>query len=292
MKFAYNSNGWRYVPVETAFERLVNIGYDGVELGVQPNHLPPESWSPAMARTVKALAADLGLAITNLHLGAPHLLSGTPHEPSFMALHARQRDERIDLVRRGIDFAAALGTNLVCFESGPLPADMARSSAFGYLIEGLEACLEHAEDAGIRIGIEPSPEHFIDGFHAYAALAQIFADSEAFGLCYDLGHAYCVFEDSPAVIATASDLFHVHIEDMAGRVHRHLRPGDGDMDLATPLAALQRTGFDGFVSVDLMDHTDNPDAVARHCLAHLRAQIDTVREGAAKASEAFAGAPA
>jgi 2-polyprenyl-3-methyl-5-hydroxy-6-metoxy-1,4-benzoquinol methylase len=61
------------------------------------------------------------------------------------------------------------------------------------------------------------------------------------------------------------------------------------MDLAAPLAALQRADFDGFVSVDLMDHTDNPDAVARHCLATLRAQIDTVRK---QASEAFAGAPA
>lgn len=273
MKFAYNTNGWRFQPIDDTLRTLAEIGYSGIEFGVQPNHLPPSSWSASEAARLRRLAKDLGLAVTNLHLGAADLLSSTPYEPSFLALYPSQRDERIDLVRRGIDFAAELGAPLVCFESGPLPPDMPREAAMCHLIDGVEACVKHAEMVGIRLAIEPSPQQLVNSYPAYLEVWRAF-DLSAFGLCYDIGHAYCAYEDIGAVIADAPEILHVHIEDMADRTHRHLLPGEGEIDLGAALAALTANAYDGYVSVELMDHHRDPAFAARHSLEVLTSLVD------------------
>jgi sugar phosphate isomerase/epimerase len=275
MKLAYNSNGWRHLPLETMFTSLAEIGYQGVELGVQPNHVAPCRWSQKEAQRIKGVAEDVRIAISNLHLGAENLLSDTPHEPSFMAAYQTQRDQRIDLMRRGCDFAAELGVSLVCLESGPLPPDMSRAAGLGYLIEGVEACITHARETGVRLGLEPSPAHLLNGYGAYLELCQVFGPNPSLGLCLDIGHSHCVFEDTIAIIGEASDhLFHVHIEDIANREHRHLPLGDGSIDLKAVLSALQARGYEGYVSVELADHFSAPESMSQQSHAYLRNLLD------------------
>ena len=275
MKLAYNSNGWRFFPLEAMFTSLAQIGYHAVELGVQPNHVPPCRWSSKEAQRIKGIAADAGLAVSNLHLGAERLLSDTPHEPSLMSAYQSQRDQRIDLIRQGCDFAAEMGVALVCLESGPLPPDMSRAAGMGHLIEGVEACISHARETGVRLALEPSPEHLLNGYRAYLELCQVFGPHPSLGLCLDIGHSHCVFEDTIAIVAAASDhLFHVHIEDIANREHSHLPLGEGAIDLKAVLSALQVAGYDGCVSVELADHSAAPESMSRQSHAYLRQLFD------------------
>jgi sugar phosphate isomerase/epimerase len=122
MKLAYNSNGWRGRSLEVTAEILAHLGYDAIEITPQHDQFAPESWSQAEAERISNVVAASGLSISNLHAGAGDLLGADiAHEPSLISLSAGNRARRLDLNRRAIDFAAALGTDLVCFTSGPVP---------------------------------------------------------------------------------------------------------------------------------------------------------------------------
>jgi sugar phosphate isomerase/epimerase len=66
------------------------------------------------------------------------------------------------------------------------------------------------------------------------------------------------------VVKMSGHTVHYHLEDIAAtRVHQHLVPGRGAIDFDATLAAIQRTGYDGWLTVELYPYLDDPDAAAR-----------------------------
>ena len=96
-------------------------------------------------------------------------------------------------------------------------------------------------------------------------------DASVVGLNFDVGHAYCVGEDPEKWIAPmAQHTVHYHLEDIAAtRVHQHLIPGHGAVDLAATLQEIKKTGYDGWLTVELYPYGDTPDAAASESFAYL-----------------------
>jgi hydroxypyruvate isomerase len=271
MKLAYNSNGWRGRSLEVAVETLARLGYDAIELSPQRDQFGLETWSQAEAERISTIVSNAGLQVCNLHVGASNLLGTAPHEPSLISLSAGDRAGRLDLNRRAIDFAAALGTDLVCFTSGPLPTRASAGDSWQRLADGVMACLAHAAAHGIRIAIEPEPELFVRSGFDFLELYRRLGCPSGFGLNLDIGHAQVIYEDTTAIIREfAPLLWHVHVEDIGGRMHKHLIPGQGQVDFHGIGKALAAIGYSGAASVELMDHSDQAEDVARHCMAVLQ----------------------
>jgi sugar phosphate isomerase/epimerase len=95
------------------------------------------------------------------------------------------------------------------------------------------------------------------------------------GLNFDIGHAYCVGEDPQDWVARMAPYTrHYHFEDIAAtRVHRHLIPGHGAIDFEATLAAIARTGYDGWITVELYPYIENPDSAAREAFDFLTAAL-------------------
>jgi len=128
----------------------------------------------------------------------------------------------------------------------------------------LMPCVEVAEQLNIKLLIEPEPELLIETFGQYLEfVAKI--DSPMIGLNFDVGHAYCVKEDPQDwVEQMAEHTVHYHFEDIADtRVHQHLIPGHGAIDFKATIEAIKRTGYDGWITVELYPYIDNPDDAAR-----------------------------
>ena len=91
------------------------------------------------------------------------------------------------------------------------------------------------------------------------------------GLNFDIGHAYCVSEDPQDWVARmAPHTKHYHLEDIAAtRVHQHLIPGHGAIDLEATLRAIEASGYDGWVTVELYPYIDQPDAAASEARDYL-----------------------
>ena len=63
---------------------------------------------------------------------------------------------------------------------------------------------------------------------------------------------------------------HYHLEDIAAsRVHKHLIPGHGAIDFVATLAEIVKTGYQGWITVELYPYIDNPDGAAREAREHL-----------------------
>jgi sugar phosphate isomerase/epimerase len=267
-QLVFNSAAWWTAKPEDAVRHLAEIGYGAVELGAHPQALPPSGLTSARAAALRQAAEGAGLTIAALNLTAPYLLGETPHEPSLISPHAALRSMRIELARRGIAFAAELGTDLVVISSGTPSADITRLTAICHLIDGLEVLVEDAKHAGVSIALKPLPLNLIDSYRAYLEVWHAFEGSP-FGLCLDLASAYCAFEDLTAIVADAPALLHVHIADMRDRDGRHLIPGKGEIRIAPALRALQRRGYSGAVAVNLPCHSLDPAWAAQMAQAEL-----------------------
>ncbi len=63
---------------------------------------------------------------------------------------------------------------------------------------------------------------------------------------------------------------HYHFEDIAAtRVHKHLIPGHGAIDFAATLLEIKKTGYRGWITVELYPYIDNPDNAAREAKQYL-----------------------
>lgn len=132
----------------------------------------------------------------------------------------------------------------------------------------------------IRVALEPTPAHLIDGYSAYIDLWNDFDGHPALGLCLDIGHAFCSYEDILGVIVDAPDLHHVHIKDISNRAQGELVPGEGDIDLSEALAVLDAIAFEGFISVELGSAAGDPEIMARKSLVALTRWLQLARAAA------------
>jgi sugar phosphate isomerase/epimerase len=101
-------------------------------------------------------------------------------------------------------------------------------------------------------------------------------DSPAVGLNFDIGHFYCVGDEpAPTAKRLAPYIRHVHLEDIAAtRVHHHLIPGDGAINLAATLQAFEEIGYQGWITIELYPYVDDPDHAARTAFERVTAILN------------------
>jgi 2-keto-myo-inositol isomerase len=131
-------------------------------------------------------------------------------------------------------------------------------------IERVQASLRQAADlAGqhdMRLALEfQSRSAFANNLQTAAALVEE-VESRQLGICFDVFHFYTgpsKLED--LAYLTCDNLFHVQLCDLAG-IPRELAsdservlPGDGDFQLKPIVEHLRSIGYDGYVSVELMN---------------------------------------
>jgi sugar phosphate isomerase/epimerase len=67
----------------------------------------------------------------------------------------------------------------------------------------------------------------------------------------------------PEVIATMRGrIWNLHVEDLPGRKHYHMIPGEGTFDWPVLRDALRGIDYDRFATVELYTHTADPHAAA------------------------------
>jgi len=253
MKLSFNATTLRSFDVSQAMHLIRDAGYDGVELAVNDAHLHPYKSAPEQIKAVRALCADIGLAIACVAAGGPTVLGDPPYEPSFITADAKGRAARLEVARRCIEMAQALGCKTVNVNSG-LPTHLvAADQAQDYLLEGLSALLPALGDDTV-LALEPEPNFFVGT--TTKALEIIRAiDSPKLRLNLDIGHVFCSQDHCYEAVEEALPYTrHIHIEDIKGNVHHHEIPGDGDIDFHRIVGAIKAANYEHYVSVELHHH--------------------------------------
>ncbi|WP_326556368.1 sugar phosphate isomerase/epimerase family protein [Micromonospora sp. NBC_01796] len=262
LRFGYGTNGFANHRLDDALRVIADLGYQGVALTLDHDHLDP--FAPGLAARVGALGnrlaeLDLGLVIET---GARYLLDPwRKHAPTLLDDDPALR---IEFLRRAISVGADLGAEAVSFWAGVRPTALDETSAWDRLVAGCAEVVDAAFTAGVTLGFEPEPGMLVPDIAAWWRLRHALGAPPGFGITLDIGHCRCL-EPQPVpdcVAEVAAHLVNVQIDDMRRGVHEHLEFGTGEIDFPPVLRALADAGYTGLVAVELPRDSHAAPAVA------------------------------
>lgn len=262
------------LPDDFSFSRIADVlagsPFLGVELVVTPAMLERAA-DRAYWRGVRDLFHALGLAFRNVHLGMPHLLGPEAHRPGLSALDPTARARKAEAAKQALAIAAFLDCPHVCLTTG-LPEPGAGPEVEADQLQALEweiSLLALHRPAGVSLLVEQEPEHVIRSATQLKALGEAFPD--AVFANYDVGHGQVLGENIPAAIRSLGPLLlNVHLEDIRGRVHKHLLFGEGDVDFVAVFAAFRDVSYSGDYTPDLYPFKDDWERAMAASVAFLR----------------------
>lgn len=248
-----------YRGFEDSIRKAAALGYDGVELALKR----PEEVDRGQLRTwlgetgLEVSAISTGQVFAGLHL------MGTDPDP-------QKRAELRSVLRGLIDLAAEFGQQVnlgrVRGTLNPWP----RQESRGRFIDLARDLCQYAAPKGVTLLLEPVNRYEIDFINSVA---------EGVDLLREI--------DQPN-LRLMPDVFHMNIEDPSigpvleqarpflGYVHfadsNRLAPGQGHLDFDAILLHLRRSGYRGWVGIEILPKPD-PDTAARQAIDFLRPRL-------------------
>ncbi|MFO0910593.1 MAG: sugar phosphate isomerase/epimerase [Isosphaeraceae bacterium] len=278
MKLGFVSAILSEYTLEELFAFAAEAGFSSVELMCWPpgkanrryagvTHLDVSAFGPDDVKRVQDLTAQYGVAV-----------SGLGYYPNPLSADHAESDLAISHLRRLIDAASALSLGVVNSFVGRDPARSVEAN-WPRFLEVWRPLVQHAEDRGVRIGIENCPMFFTqDEWPGGKNLAttpaiweRMFEEipSPSFGLNYDPSHLIWQQIDYIAPLSRFRDrLVHIHAKD--ARINRAALnshgvlsypnlwhtpkiPGQGGIEWGAFFGALSDAGYEGHVAIEVED---------------------------------------
>lgn len=235
-----------------------DLGYQGVEL---------------MARDPRVLDwADLERTISRAGLEVPMVCTGEVYgqdKVSFTDPDGSVREEALRRLKAFVELAGRLGAqiNIGRSRGGYFPGVPAATTE-EWALQGFRELATHGEKLGVTIALEPV-NHLQVNFIQSTREGMAWVDRVGmpnFRLMLDLLHMN--IEDDESIedsIRTARGYFtHVHVCDANRKP-----PGRGHLRFAPIVRALADTGYNGYLSGEMLNYPDQDTAV-RETIAHLK----------------------
>ncbi|CQR73783.1 3-dehydroshikimate dehydratase [Sporomusa ovata DSM 2662] len=269
MKYSFSTNAFRKYDIQAAIKAIAALGYSGVEIMCDIPHAYPPLTSAKTRKEIARVVKELGISIANLNAFMLYAIGDTWH-PSFIEKEEHKRRQRIEHTINCLYLAKDLEAKSISIEPGGPVIGVDREWAMGAFLEAISELTPIAEKLKVDVLIEPEPDLLIETSGQFLKLMEK-VDSPAVKLNFDIGHFYCAFEDPARLVhQLAPYTGHYHLEDIApSRVHRHLIPGEGAIDLKAVLAAIEYSGYDGFITAELYPYEDRPIEAASQALQYL-----------------------
>ena len=270
MKLAVETSMFHRHQPPAVFRMIRESGLRFVELGGA--HFNAASIAPPEVAELRRQLDDAGLTPVGAFIVHP-----------VAADDDNGRKAAVQRWRRSIDAVTRLGIKLITTELTGSQAEPDRGEAAWR--KSMDEILPWLEQADVHLSVEPHPGDFFEAAAPTVKLLRSYA-SKPLGYLHCTPHTFFLGESSRRVIAQAGKLLtHVHVADTfrterimarAGvGLHLHLRPGLGEVDFDEIVTALTAGGYDGYLSVQLLSHADDPLPAARQAGQRLRRMLTT-----------------
>ena len=275
MKLAFSTNAYTRHPLDAALRGIKAAGFEGVEILADVPHAYPGAMDEGMTRAVRQVLEETGLAVSNINCNCTfgYWKDAPPEpyfEPSLISPNPKHREDRLRLILRTLDFARDVGARNVSITSGRCLGGMPPDKAARQFAESIKPVLERAGRNGVDVGIECEPGLYLE----YIAELREWIDRlghPRFGANLDIGHSVVIGESIPEVVEMLRGrIWNLHVEDLPGRKHYHMIPGEGTgVDWAALRKSLRDINYDRFLTVELYTHTEKPQEAAEKSFAFL-----------------------
>ncbi len=240
-------------------------GFDGYEFCIEDKlfHVRPDLIEPYVAKHISQVTRENELVISAIGC---HV--------DFVA-----DDDVLAVIEKGITRTRLFDTDLFIVATGA--RDDTADGGYGRLLERLAHLLRIAADHGVRIALEPEPDHRVDTTASFLQLLADLDNHPALHCNFDIGHSHLLDPDIyTAIEQVGARMAHAHIENM-GRVHRHLLPWEGEIDLLRVLQKMREIGFAGGMAFDFYNQAYQQEMP--RVAAYLRGLVDALNGDGQKA---------
>jgi fructoselysine 3-epimerase len=280
MLLAFSTNAYTRFSLSDALRGIRAAGFGGCEILADKPHAYPESFSRVQAEYVADELRRLGLSVSNVNVNCSfgYWKDAPPEayfEPSLISPNAEHRNDRIGLIDRAMQFARAVGSRNISITSGRMLGGMPPARAAEQFERSIGIVLQMADRYEMDVGIECEPGLFIE----YVAELREWIDRlghPRLGANLDIGHCQVIGESIPDAIELLGDrIWNLHVEDIPGRKHYHLIPGEGTLDWAAVKSALAAIDYQRYLTVELYTHTEDPQSAAEKSFTFLNPLFGT-----------------
>ena len=235
-------------------DKAVEMGFDGIEF-VDGGAVTLEN-----APKIKKYCEDAKIALVNLCVGA-----------DFASEDKEKRRDEIRKAKENVDLAAALGVPMMRHDAGYAPFkrkyNTGFDSALSYMAQAILEVTEYAQERGVRTLTENHGFFSQDATRVEKLINAV--GHPNFGALVDIGNFMCADEDSTRSVGLmAPYAYHVHCKDFYWKSGMDIAPGDGWFQTragnylrgavvgfgaakaAQSLQTLQRSGYDGYYSIE------------------------------------------
>ena len=267
MKLAFSTNAYTRHSLLDALEGIKRAGFAGVEILADIPHAYPTQIDAELTRNVSDALSRLGLTVSNINCNCSfgYWKDAPPEpyfEPSLISPNPAHRADRIAMIHRSLQFSRDIGAANISITSGRMLGGMPPDKAARQFAESIKPLLDRADVLDVGVGIECEPGLFLE----YVAELRewiIRLNHPRFGANLDIGHSQVIGETIPyEVEMLRGRIWNMHVEDIPGRKHYHMIPGEGTLDWSALKTALQRIGYDRYLTVELYTHFENPQTAA------------------------------
>lgn len=275
MKLAFSTNAYTNHSLLDAFEGIRRAGFVGVEILADVPHAYPPQIDYALTRSICRTLERLELQVSNINCNCSFgYWKDAPPEPYFepglISPNPRHRADRAAMILRALQFAKDVGARNISITSGRMLGGMPPDKAARQFEESIRPILDRADALGIDLGIECEPGLFLE----YIAELRDWISRlghPRLGANLDIGHSQVMGESiADEIRSLGSRIWNLHVEDIPGRKHYHMIPGEGTIDWASLKSALEKIKYDRFLTVELYTHTQNPQEAAEKSIRFLR----------------------
>jgi sugar phosphate isomerase/epimerase len=268
MKLAFSTNAFTRFSLIDALRAIKAAGFNAVEILADVPHAYPDSLDESAIAAIRRDLEQLDLAVSNLNANCSfgywrHAPPEPYFEPSLLSPDPQHRADRTRLILKTLEFAQAVGAANISITTGRLLGGMPPQRAARQFAESIKPILDRADALGINLGIECEPGLFIEyvqELHDWINRLH----HPRFGANLDIGHSQVMGESIPHCVRLLGDrIWNLHVEDIPGRKHYHMIPGEGTLDWAALKDALHSIHYQRYLSVELYTHTDDPHLAAQ-----------------------------
>lgn len=232
------------LPLEEGIETLAKIGYECVEIWVEPPHIIPSKFDLERRRRLRNLLRKLNLEAT---------LHSCSWDLNIASLNPSIRKTSVRLVEESIDLAEDLEVELVVVHPGRMSSSKgSREETYSILVEALDELKERAQAKGTVLALENMENRQREIITTPVDLRQLLEtlhSNRLVGLV-DVAHANMVLDPSRFLTECLEILGHVHVSDNNGSAPVHLPLGRGSIDFKKIFRILAKQRYGGKVIVE------------------------------------------
>lgn len=233
----YRTNG----SMETAVRDISAAGYEGLEMFdgnvVQYADRPDE---------FRQLLADAKVELVSVYTGANFI-------------YADILPDELHRITRAAELAAQFGAERLVVGGGARRAAGTSEDDYLRLGASLDLVTDIAEGFGLTASYHPHLTTIVENPDEISKIM----DLTRIGFCPDTAHLAAGGGDPAAVIRAHSDrIRHVHLKDFRPEPFQFLPLGEGDLDFPDIIRAVQESGYDSWLLVELDSYDGDPRRAA------------------------------